>query len=126
MNKKEAKLQVIWGQYIRQTNPRWYGYFELKQTNKSYFSFDKIENSQILGLPALEKDGFYWKLSDSDMREKPCDCISTPPLPAYLVIKFPDAFYAVRFSEILRMKKEGLSRIDRNEAFIIAEKIIHI
>lgn len=126
MIKREANLQELWGQYMRGLNPRWYGYFELKQTSTNSFYFDKIEQSQMDGLPAVQKKGFYWKLSDADFREKPCDCLSAPPLTSYLVIKFTDAFYAVPFDEILEMIKEGHKNITKAEASVKAERVIYI
>ena len=93
--KKEAKWQTVWNQYVREK--KLYGFFELKQTDLESFPFSKIETVQYEGLQATEKHGLVWKFSDTDMRPKPCDSVSIPPLPSYLVIKFKDGFYMIRF-----------------------------
>jgi hypothetical protein len=124
MNKKEAKYQVIWNQYIREK--KMYGFFELKQTDTESFPFSKIETVQYDGLQATEKNGLVWKFSDTDMRPKPCDSVSIPPLPSYLVIKFSDGFYMIRFQRIVENRESGRISITRLEAENLAEKIIKI
>lgn len=102
------------------------GFFELKQTTSDYFPFSKIERCQYEGLQATEKNGLVWKLSDQDMREKPCDTLSIPALPSYLVIKFKDGFYIIRFSEIVKLREGGAISITRSKAEELAEKIIRL
>lgn len=112
--KKEAKWQTIWNQYVREKN--FYGYFELKQTETNSFPFDDIKVHQMEGLLAAEKNGFCWKLSDADMREKPFDSFFSLPAPSYFVIKYPGCFYVIKasimFEEILKRDRESLT-IDR-------------
>lgn len=124
MNKIEAKWNTIFNAYLRHSDML--GYFELKYTDKDYFSFYKIEKHQLEGLQASEQNGFVWKLSDQDIREKPFDCFSTPPLPSYLVIVFTNTFYCIRIKKIVKMIDEGLNKITLTEAKRIADKIIHI
>ena len=124
MNRKEAKYQVIWNQYLREK--KIYGFFELKQTDLEYFPFSKIEKVQFEGLQATEKNGLVWKFTDMDMRPKSCDCVSIPPLASYLVIKFKDAFYMIRFQKIVEFRELGRISISRLEAEEMAEKIIKI
>ena len=120
--KKEAKYQIELNQYLRETGMR--GFFELKQTDSQLFSFAKIEKNQWEGLEAAEKNGLVWKLSDEDQRPKPCDTLSIPPLPSYLVIKFPTGYHLIRFQKILDMRDKGSISISRSTAEILAEKII--
>ena len=87
--KKEANFQIVFNKYLRATGMQ--GYFELKQT-KTMFSFSAFEPHQITSLLAAQEHGLVYKLSDSDMRIKPFDCISTPPLTAYIVISFTKFF----------------------------------
>lgn len=122
MQKKEAKYQIILNQYLREK--KFYCYPELKYTDKDYFAFSKIEQDQYDGLQATEKSGLVWKLSDADGRPKPCDAISAPPLPSYLVIRFPDAFYFIRFRDIVMMRENGSIAITREQAKKIAERIV--
>ena len=124
MIKKEAKWQVVWNQYVREK--KLLGFFELKQTILDSFPFSKIETVQYDGLQATEKHGLVWKFSDNDMRPKPCDSVSIPPLPSYLVIKFPDGFYMIRFQRIVEHREAGRISITKLEAEKLAEKIIKI
>ena len=124
MTKKEAPLQTVWGQYIRALSLPWYGYFELKQTDKKTFPFSELEKSQEEGLPATEANGLYWKYSDQDQRRKPCDCSHTPPLPSYVVIAFSKVFYAIRIGHIVEMMEQGKKHITLSEAKELSEKII--
>ena len=124
MKKKEAKAQIVWNQYVREK--KLHGFFELKQTDSESFPFSKIESVQYEGLQATEKNGLVWKFSDTDMRPKPCDSVGIPPLPSYLVIKFPDGFYMIRFQKIVDLREEGAISVNRSKAEILAEKIIKI
>lgn len=126
MKKPEAKWQILWNQYLRemQSKGEMYGFYELKQTTKESFPFSKIEIHQYDGLQATDKSGLVWKFSDDDMRRKPCDCVSIPPLPSYIVIKFIDAYYAIRIEEIVKLREEGKISITREQAEKIAERIV--
>lgn len=124
MSKVEAKWNTLLNKYFKEK--KFFCYYELKQTNDNSFSFSKIETNQIDGLTATEESGMVWKLSDEDQRKKPCDGFSTPPLPSYLIIKWPDGFYLIRFKEILDMIEKGENKISKEQAKKIAEKIIRI
>ncbi len=124
MKKKEAKENTRLNQYFRET--RMYCYYELKICKNETFNFSKIENVQNDGLPALENNGLVWKLSDMDMREKPCDGFCSPPLPSYLIIKFNKEFHFIRFKKIMKMKNNGRISIKRIESEEIADKILKI
>lgn len=126
MRKPEAKWQVLWNQYLREVKPKWYGYFELKNAERGSISFAKIELHQYEGLQATEKEGLIWKLSDEDRRQKPCDALSIPPLPSYIVIHFPDGYYAIRIKEIVRLREEGYMGITKEMAEKVAEKVVRL
>jgi len=119
----ERKWTTVFNQYLREK--KMYGFFELKYTIFESFPLSKIETVQYDGLQATEKNGLVWKLSDQDMREKPCDVLSIPPLSSYIVIKFLDGFYVIRIREIVDLKERGCVSITREMAQNIAEKIIH-
>jgi len=121
--KHEAKAQIVFNQYLRERRP--HGYFELKQTDKKYFSFSNIEQVQYDGLQATEKSGLVWKLSDQDQRAKPVDTICTPPLPSFLVIAFGKTFYFMRIKTIVDMRESGKISITLEEAKAQAEKIVN-
>lgn len=124
MSKVEARWNTLLNKYFKEK--KFFCYYELKQTKDNSFSFSKIETNQIEGLTATEESGMVWKLSDEDQRKKPCDGFSTPPLPSYLIIKWPDGFYLIRFKEILDMIEKGENKISKEQAKKIAEKIIRI
>jgi penicillin-binding protein-related factor A (putative recombinase) len=128
MKKPEARWQTIWNQYLREKRKKgeMYGFYELKYTSKNSLPFSKIEIHQYEGLQATEKEGLVWKLSDEDRRQKPCDAVCIPPLPSYLVIKFPDAYYIIRIKEIVKLREEGGISITIQQAKNIAEKILVI
>lgn len=122
--KHEARWNTVLNAYLKEK--RFFGFFELKQTNAESFPFAKIEKVQWEGLQATEKSGIVWKLSDEISRPKPCDVFSIPPLPSYLVIKFKDEFVFIRFNKILELRDEGVISIKRSFANEIAEKIIKL
>lgn len=124
MNKREAKWQIVFNQYLREK--RMVGFFELKFTSKDYLPFSAIELHQYEGLQATEKEGLVWKLSDEDRRQKPCDTLCIPPLPSYIVIKFEDGFYLIRIKEVVAIREEGNLSITLEVARKVAEKIIRI
>lgn len=124
MKKTEAKFNTILNQYLRQK--KLYCFYELKQTTAETFPFYKIETHQWEGLIATEESGLVWKLSDQDQRQKPCDGMSIPPLPSYLVIKWPDGFYFIRFKEIIKLREIGRESITKTQASVKAEHIIKL
>lgn len=111
---KESKNNTILNQYLREK--RMYCYYELKVAKRGRFQFSEIEDNQDEGLPALAKEGLVWKLSDEDMRRKPCDGFCTPPLPAYLVIKFDNKFYFILYKKITAMREIGAKGISQEES----------
>lgn len=129
MKKREAKYQVIFTQYLRklQEKGEGYGYYELKQTTTDKFYFSKLEGHQEQGLIAAASSGFIWKLSDEDQRRKPFDCFSSPPLPSFVVIKFPDGFYVIKVGVLHHEYATcGKAFLNSYTAKKIAFKVIHI
>jgi hypothetical protein len=120
----ENQYQTFLSQYLREK--KMYGFFELKVTTLNYLSFNKIEPHQYEGLQATQKNGLVWKMSDQDIRLKPCDCFSIPPLPSYIVIRFEDAYYIVNIKHIVNMKNDGKIAITRKEAKKVADKILKV
>lgn len=103
-----------------------YCYYELKVGKGKRFQFSEIEDNQDEGLPALQKEGLVWKLSDEDMRRKPCDGFCTPPLPAYLVIKFGQVFYFILYEKIAEMRNQGIKGISEDECIELCTKILKV
>ena len=121
---REAKNNTILNQYLREK--RMYCYYELKVAKGNTFNFSKIEENQDEGLPALAKEGMVWKLSDEDSRKKPCDGFCTPPLPAYLVIKFKTLFIFIDYARIIELKGHGVKSISREQARELSTKIVNV
>lgn len=122
--KREQKWNTLLNQYLKEK--KFYCYYELKQTDLDTFAFSKIRKVQDEGLYALEKNGLVWKLSDEDSRPKPADGFSTPPLPAYLIIKFKDEFCFIRYNKIMELKYDGVVSIAKSKAEELSDKIIKL
>jgi hypothetical protein len=105
--KREAKFQSIFNQYLR--NKRLHGVFELKQTITDSLPFSALELHQKESLIASMTTGIIWKLSDQDQREKPFDVISSPPLTAYVVIKYPD-FFCIIYAPVFIKESQDSKR----------------
>jgi len=91
--KREANKTPFFEKWVRLK--KLYGYFELKQTTTDSLSFSLVPEHQIDSLLALQDSGLLWKHSDLDMRTKPGDLQFTPPLPAFVVIKYPKEYCVI-------------------------------
>lgn len=87
-----------------------YGNFELKQTTTDSILFSCLRDVQKKGLPKMEENGLAFKWSDADPREKPCDFLSIPPLPSYVVIKYPGVFCMIRVDDFLEEEKKDIKK----------------
>lgn len=124
---RESKSNTLLNQYLREKRKEgFYCYYELKVASGNTFPFSKIEINQDEGLPALEKEGLVWKLSDEDSRKKPCDGFSGPPLPAYLVVKFGRNFYFILYGKIVEMKLSGVKSINEETARELSTKVVNL
>lgn len=124
MKKREASANTVLNQYLREK--KFYCFYELKQASGNSFRFGAIRKVQWEGLQATERNGLVWKWSDETSRPKPCDGVSIPPLPSYLIIKFAGEFVLIRFEKIVKLRDEGVISISRSKAEEIAEKIIKL
>lgn len=125
MNKREARFQVVFTNYLKEMNKKkFYGSFELKRTITDSISFKALKPHQESGLSVIGKQGLVWKLSDADPREKPCDCISTPPLPPYVVIKFKKLATIISLGDLLKEEETGAKTLTLQRAKDIAKYII--
>lgn len=123
---RENKGNTILNQYLREMRKHgFYCYYELKVARGGTFNFAKIEKVQDESLPALQREGLVWKLSDEDSREKPCDGFSAPPLDAYLVVKFGGTFCFLRYEDIQEMRDSGRKSITAAEAIKLSTRVVH-
>ncbi len=120
---RESKSNTVLNAYLREK--RIYCYYELKVAKGNTLPFSAIEVNQDEGLPALALSGLVWKLSDEDSRKKPCDGFCTPPLPAYLVIKFAQTYYFVLYESIQTMRLIGDKSITEEQARSRADHVVH-
>jgi len=120
---RERNRQIILNQYLRESKMR--GYFELKIAKGNTFNFSDMEENQYEGLQATEHDGLVWKLSDDDRRKKPCDTLSIPEMPSYLVIQFARIVYFIRIMEIVKLREAGEVSISQEKCKEVAEKVLH-
>lgn len=97
--KREANATPYFEKYIQLK--KIYCYFELKQTTTDSILFSSVPEHQIDSLLAQQHSGLLWKHSDSDMRTKPCDGQFTPPLPAYVVIKYKQGYHAISIDNFI-------------------------
>jgi penicillin-binding protein-related factor A (putative recombinase) len=124
MARSEAKWQTVFNQYLREK--RLHGYYELKQTDALSFPLSRLELHQYEGLQATENEGLVWKLSDEDRRKKPCDTLCIPPLPSFVVIKFPDAFYFIRIKDVVELVEKKAVSITQKWAQVVAQRILRV
>lgn len=122
--RREAGITPTWEKYCRK-KPL-FGVFELKQTRSDKFYFKNFEPHQIDSLMAVEEAGTVFKWSDMDPRLKPFDVASLPPMPAFLVIKFPQCFVMIRINEFVNFMNNTQSVfISYDQAKKIATKMIY-
>jgi len=124
MKKNEARTTTIWNKYCRSAGTL--GYFELKYTATETFNLSNFEPHQIESLQAMQENGLVWKLSDSDMREKPCDVLCTPPMPSYVVITYKTVFCMIPVNLVDLLIQQGQKSIGISEAREISTKVVHI
>lgn len=122
--KREQLFQTEFNKYLRAK--KLYGVFELKQTTTNYFLFDEVKPHQVDGLLATQDYGFVHKISDLDVRIKAFDCVSTPPLPGYVVIKYPGCFFVITITAFLNAKDRQLRKSRKTLSKEGAEKICHL
>lgn len=126
--KREAKHQITFAHWSRISDIK--GAFELKQTTGDSIPFtSSFEEHQLDSLKSIEEAGLRWKFSDTDVRKKPCDYISTDPMPSWIVAFFSKHRYfaVIRYEEFMaegKIADRKSLRYDR--AKDIATRVIHI
>lgn len=124
---KETKFQTLFSMYNEEK--RIIGNFELKVANKvsNKFYFKNFEDQQLDSLVAAENDGFRWKHSDMDVRSKPFDYSSVPPIPGYIAIKYEKNFYIIRAKKLIEFtENENPVFLDEENAYKICDtKVQH-
>lgn len=100
--------------------------WEIKQTTRDSFPFAEVPDHQINSLVAAQEEGYTWKHSDADPRTKPFDGSTIPPLPGYIIIKYPKAFVMITVNNFIHIRsKLKRKSLTYKEACDIASKIIY-
>lgn len=126
MRKSEAYYQSIWSRYVAEKMKEgFFFYYELKQSRTEKFWMWAFEDHQIPWLLARQENGYHHKASDADPRQKGCDGWSSPPNPAYVVIRYPKAFVMINVHLFVAERDDGGSRnLSYARACEIAHKVI--
>ena len=127
MKKREAALTTIFGKYLEASKPPLYGYYELKQTTKNSLSFASVDEHQYQKLKAAQANGFRWKHSDVDPRQKAMDYQFTPPLTSYIVIRWKDVFTMITYDKFVHERDTATRKsITKERALQIATKVVYL
>lgn len=122
--RREAKFQTKFGDYLRAKGL--FCNFELKETpvDELYLNDERLKR-QCDSLLVAEEEGYYWKHSDQDQREKPFDGSYIPPQKGYIVIKYPDFFCMIRVKVFVKEVEEAKGRYLKSQrAKELAELVI--
>jgi len=122
--KREASITPTIKKFLKQN--KIYCNWEAKQTTTDSIPFSAVEDHQINSLIAGQEEGIDWKYSDSDPRVKMFDGSNNPPLPGYVIIKYPKGITLITVNNFIHARiahrKKSLSY---ERACEIADKIIY-
>lgn len=107
MKKREAKHQILIPKILESLNL--FCNYELKQTTTNRLAFSKTEKHQLESLVSAQNAGYHWKHSDQDQRVKPFDGSRVPPIPGYMIIKYPKGFVFIKILEFLKEMENSKS-----------------
>lgn len=118
MPKREAAMQQVFGRWLQYAYTGPTAVFELKRTLTRSLPMSEIKEHQVRALAQVE-DGFYHKLPDDTIAQKPFDCFFLRDAPAYLVVAygtFLKGFYLIPAKYITRFKQQGIHSITEKMA----------
>lgn len=104
MKKREAEFTVTFRHWLR-AHPMYSAAFELKQTRSNVLAFNDVKEHQLAGLQAAKKDGLLFKLPDDSRGIKPFDLFYLRHAYAWVVIRYPKAFYIIDVDMFIYEKK---------------------
>jgi penicillin-binding protein-related factor A (putative recombinase) len=116
---REANMQTLFGQYLKEHLPEQNEVYELKMTSGNSIPFDAVKDHQVENLRKAEEKDFYHRIADQPVFygmkrrftiQKPFDCLSMTKSKAYVVVWFykprkKKVFIKMRIEDFLRMKK---------------------
>lgn len=105
--RREANFQTLLRHYLK-ANPFSYACaMELKQTTSDSLPFSSVKEHQIDALLACKQSQFLYKIPDDSMGIKPFDMVYLTQCPAYIVIRYPKAFYFIDVETFLLEEKRS-------------------
>lgn len=107
MKKREADFGTYFRHWLK-ANPMFSGAFELKQTTGKSMPFSDVQDHQIEALQAANsKHGILYKAPDDSRGIKPFDYFYLRNAPAWVVVKFPDAFHIISIGNFVAEKEKS-------------------
>lgn len=127
MQKREADFTLRFRAWLR-ANPQISAAFELKQTTGSSLPFSNVQEHQADALQAVKsKHGLLYKAPDDSRGVKPFDLFYLRQEPAFVVIKYPDAFHLIDIDTFLleksRSKRKSLTSVRAEQLSTVTVKL---
>lgn len=109
MIKKETSSSILFRHWLR-ANPQYTCSHEMKDTRgKNYLAFSEVKQDQIDYAEAIESDHGVWIRVVAIQGGEP-DYIYMRNQPAYVVIKYPKAFYVIRVKDFVKERDSSSRR----------------
>lgn len=109
MIRRESKFGSLFRHWLR-ANPMYSAAFELKQTTGLSFPFSGVQEHQIHALQAAKGDGMLYKAPDDSAGVKPFDFFYLRHSYAWVVIRYPAAFYIIDVDMFVHEKTISVRR----------------
>lgn len=127
MKKREADFGIYFRHWLK-ANPRYSAAFELKQTTGTSIPFSDVAEHQLDALEAVtSKNGILYKAPDDSRGVKPFDYFYLRNAPAYVVLKFPDAFHLISVAsfkdEMVKSKRKSITSVRSKEISVVSVRI---
>lgn len=94
MIKRESKFTSLFRHWLK-SSPMYSAAFELKQTRTNSISFAAVKEHQLHALKAAKGEGILYKGPDDTAGFKPFDLFYLRHANAWVVIKYPKAFFII-------------------------------
>ena len=112
MTKREAKFGTLFSHWLRANKKSIStSAFEYKQTTTNALAFSAVKEHQVDALLACKSDeGFYFKIPDTSFCLLPFDGFFIRNGYAYVIIKYPKAFYLIDIDDFVSENKNSKRR----------------
>lgn len=109
MQKREAQFGLLFRAWLRAHPMRSAG-FELKQTTSNSIPFSAVKEHQLDALLAVKHRSILYKAPDDSRGAKPFDYFYLNNAEAYIVIRYPKAFYIMDVNAFIVEKENSTVR----------------